>query len=140
MSQPWDGMCSTQRLHELHAGALEKFGGAAGMRDPNCPEGTLGNAWSACQYSEIGESLPHLAFAAYGIYYFVRNHCFADGNKRAGWLVMSEALASMDLEVSATTDEAVEFVTRIAEGKLKVEDVLKWIEPRLVSIPRLPRA
>lgn len=125
---------------ELHEHGLQKYGGAAGFKDPDCPEGSLAAAWNACEYGEIGDSLPHIVFAAYALYYLVKNHCFTDGNKRIGWLVMAETLATADLEVAATDDEAIEFVLKVASGDTKIEGVIKWVQSRVVPMATSPRS
>jgi death on curing protein len=138
---PWDGLCSLDRLLELHARGLREHKGAAGIRDLGCPEGTLGNAWSGAEYSEIGESLPHLVFASYLLYYFATKQCFIDGNKRIAWLTMSEVLASVNLEVNATTDEAYAFCIAVANKQVRdVHSVVMWVSARLRELQPLPAA
>jgi death on curing protein len=134
----WDGLCSLDRLLELHDRGLREHKGAAGIRDPGCPEGTLGNSWTAAEYSEVGESLPHLVFACYLLYYFATKQCFVDGNKRIAWLAMSEVLASVNLEVNATTDETYGFCMAVANRQVRdVHAVVSWVSSRLRELQPL---
>jgi death on curing protein len=68
-------------VREIHAGAIERFGGSDAVRDM----ALLESAVAAPQASFGGKSpyqdLPELA-AAY-LFYLCRNHPFLDGNKRA---------------------------------------------------------
>jgi death-on-curing protein len=68
-------------VREIHAAAIERFGGSNGLRDL----ALLESAVAAPQASFGGKSpyrdLPELA-AAY-LFYLCRNHPFVDGNKRA---------------------------------------------------------
>ncbi len=68
-------------VREIHAAAIEKFGGSDGLRDL----ALLESAVAAPQATFGGQSpyrdLPELA-AAY-LFYLCRNHPFVDGNKRA---------------------------------------------------------
>jgi death-on-curing protein len=68
-------------VREIHAEAIEAFGGSEGVRDMVLLE----SAVAAPQASFGGKSpykdLPEVA-AAY-LYYLCRNHPFIDGNKRA---------------------------------------------------------
>jgi len=68
-------------VREIHAGAIERFGGSDGVRDM----ALLESAVAAPQASFGGQSpyqdLPEVA-AAY-LFYLCQNHPFLDGNKRA---------------------------------------------------------
>jgi death-on-curing protein len=68
-------------VREIHAAAIESFGGSDGVRDVSLLE----SAVAAPQASFGGQSpyhdLPEVA-AAY-LFYLCRNHPFIDGNKRA---------------------------------------------------------
>ena len=97
VKRPWDELCSEERLLALHTRGLREHNGPPGVRDPGCPEGTLGSAWTALGYDDIGESQPHLIFACYLLYYFATKQCFVDGNKRIAWVSMSEVLACIGL-------------------------------------------
>ncbi len=67
---------------EIHAAAIDAFGGLRGIRD----RGLLESAIGATQATAFGQSvfadLPEIA-AAY-LFYLCRNHPFIDGNKRVG--------------------------------------------------------
>ncbi|HYO69950.1 MAG TPA: Fic family protein [Archangium sp.] len=135
---PWDELCSLERLMALHARGIQEFGGRIGLIDPGCPEGTLGAAWNAVEYGEVGNSLPHLVFACYLLYYFATKQCFADGNKRIAWASMSEVLASIGLEVGAGTDEAYAFALDVAKGLLSPSQIVQWVSRRLRAIGSPP--
>jgi death-on-curing protein len=129
---PYDDLCSLGRLLALHDRALQMHPGPQGVLNPGCPEGTLGNAWNAVSYDEIGDSLPQLVFGAYVLYYFATNQCFVEGNKRTGWLAFAEVLATLGLEVEATQAEVIQFVFDIANKKVPdVLGIVKWASPRL---------
>lgn len=129
-----------ERLLALHAEAIKAFGGVQGLVDPGCPDATLGAAWTAVGYDEIGESLPHLVFAARSLYYFATKQCFADGNKRVAWLAMCETLSRIGLEVDASSDEAIAFVQSVARKETKYEAVFDWISRRVRAVESQPSA
>lgn len=67
-------------VREIHAAALEGFGGADGVREPSllesavaAPQVTIGGYSSFADLAEVA--------AAY-LFYLCRNHPFLDGNKR----------------------------------------------------------
>ncbi len=139
--QPYDDMCSLARLRALHDRALTiGDGGSAGIIDKGCEEGTLGAAWMAAGYDEIGQSQPHLVFGSYLLYYFATKQCFADANKRTAWLALGEVLATIGLEVKATDEEAIKFVKDVANKVVPdVHSVVKWVAERLQEL-RKPEA
>ncbi len=65
---------------EIHAEAIERFGGSTGLREP----ALLESAVAAPQASWAGQS-PYadiVEIAAAYLFYLCRNHPFVDGNKR----------------------------------------------------------
>jgi len=132
----FDAMCSLERLMALHARGLREHRGLDGVRDPGCPEGTLGSAKLAVSYDELGESHPHLLFGCYLLYYFATKQCFVDGNKRIAWTSLCEVLGTIDLTIDASAEEAYAFVIGIAEGRTRdIEAVVDWVSKRLKSLP-----
>jgi prophage maintenance system killer protein len=102
------------------------------VREAECPEATLGAAWSADEYSRPPEAQPGFLFSVYLLYYFTTKQCFNDGNKRVAWASMSEALARLDLEIDATDEEAEAFVLDIAERRINsIATVAAWVTARL---------
>src|ERR1035438_5024065 len=67
-------------VREIHAEALAKFGGSAGVREP----ALLESAVAAPQASFAGKSVyaDMAEIAAAYLFYLCRNHPFIDGNKR----------------------------------------------------------
>jgi death-on-curing protein len=70
-------------VKEIHAAALEGFGGAEGLREPSllesavaAPQVTIGGYSPFADQSEVA--------AAY-LFYLCRNHPFLDGNKRTAF-------------------------------------------------------
>ena len=135
-AEPWAHLCSLARIDALHLESVALFGGSAGVRDPGCPEATLGNAWNACGYAEIEESLEHVAFAVYLLYYFATKQCFADGNKRIAWLSMCEVLSKLDLEVQCSDSEGIDLVFALANKKASLQDAMTWVVDRLGPISK----
>jgi len=125
------------RVLELHRQGVERYGGLVGAPREGCVEGALGNAMTAEYYRESGDNdVSGLVFAACSLMYLVSSHCFGDGNKRVGWLVMTDVLAKLRLTVNATQDEAEAFVLQIARGDLKDRrKIVQWVAERLQAAP-----
>ncbi len=136
---PWTLLNSVE-LVAMHDRAIVQYGGLAGLAQPKCPNKTIAAAWSAELYAEA--STPGLNFAGHLLFYFSRNHCFNDGNKRAGWLSCLRALERFDLTLGASQEEAEAFVGDIASGREgSIRDagqVVQWIAERLIELPSAP--
>lgn len=137
-AQPWAHLVDKARVIELHAKAIERYGGLKTEPKEGCVEGSLGNAWTAESYEEGSDhGMAGLTFAACALLYLATNHCFGDGNKRVSWSTLADILAKLGLSIDATQDEAEAFVTQIAEGRLRERpQIICWIAERLVASPQ----
>jgi death on curing protein len=109
-----------EEILALHAEQIERYGGAAGVRDL----GLLESAAAAPEASFGGEylhgTLPEMA-AAY-LYHLAQNHAFVDGNKRIGAAAMFMFLFLNDLDLVCDEDELVVLTMSVAKGeKTKAE-------------------
>ena len=112
---------SLAEVLELHSAALERHGGAEGVRDANLLESAL-----AQPIASFGGQLLHadlfLMAAAY-LFHLVKNHPFVDGNKRTG---LAAALAFLDVNgvtIDRGTHELFEMTIGVAEGRLTKDDI-----------------
>lgn len=118
----------TLLIHEL---AIEKFGGAVGVRDLSLLESAIQRPYSTFDQQEL---YPNPATKASSIIEsIVKNHPFADGNKRTGYILMRLLLLKSNLDINATENEKYEFVIKIAEGKLDFDEIKSWIEDKLIK-------
>ncbi len=70
--------------------------------------------------------LPELAASyAYGI---VRNHPFADGNKRVGLIVAGTFLCLNGWELNASEVDAANIFFQLADGKVSEKELADWFE------------
>ncbi len=106
-----------------HSRELQIFGGAPGVRDDGALESALGRPLNKWQYENA--EFPELAAAyAFGI---VRNHPFADGNKRAGFLAMFAFLLLNKIEFAPDPAEAAAIILGIAAGEINETGLARWI-------------
>ncbi|WP_143096913.1 hypothetical protein [Myxococcus fulvus] len=130
-----------ERLKELNARALRRSAQPIhpGQSHFDDAEATLGNAWTATMYDVAGEEMPEIVFGSYVLYYFATKQVFPDANKRTGWYAFLDVLATIDVTVNASDDEAAKFVMDIANKVIAdVEGIVGWVMPRLVELKRTP--
>jgi death-on-curing protein len=115
-----------ERLHTLQ---IQRFGGAAGLRDENAFESALSRPVNKAVYG--CEDIFELA-AAY-LYGLAKNHAFVDGNKRIA--VVAAAVFLMENGFEIATDDATlyTFVLAVAAGEIDEEGATRFL--RDVSIP-----
>ncbi len=136
---PWENLLPVQTVLALHAEGIRLHGGDLGDPKQGCVEQSLGNAYTAEQYSQTDDSEGGLCFAGYVLFYLASNHCFTDGNKRIAWSSAMRILLISGLTVEATDEEAVEFCLRIADSTRedKITDgieVVEWLAERLFPV------
>lgn len=61
----------------------------------------------------------------------VRNHGFADGNKRTAWFVSAYFLVRSGYLYTCTQKEIVEVVLAVAIMKIHFEDLVEWFSTRI---------
>ncbi len=106
----------------LHAESLAEHGGHAGVVDEGLLESALARPQQVFTASS-GRARLAAAYAA-GL---VRDHPFADGNKRAAFLAAGLFLELNGFRLSVNQVEATRAVLALAAGEMKEEDFASWI-------------
>jgi len=110
----------------MHDEALREHGGPEGVRDLGLLESALARPKNLFAYVEQIPSLTRSAAAyAKGI---VANHPFADGNKRAAFIVSLTFLRLNGLVVTAPKEDRVITFWSLADGSLSEEQLTLWFE------------
>jgi death-on-curing protein len=111
-------------LH-MHREAILRYGGLDGVRD----QGTIEAALARPQLCIGGyDAFPtmYLKAAAY-LDSFARNHAFADGNKRIGYMSAGLFLSKNEISLEAPTGEAEAFVLDVVSSSPPIENIAGWI-------------
>ena len=124
----WD-FPGVDEVIELQRLALGRHGGAASAPKEGCIERSIAGAVNASLYASTdgGEEPDLLLAAAHLLFYIAKNHCFADGNKRAAWSAMVRALDMNGIRINADPAGAADLVEGVASGARTVRDVLFWL-------------
>lgn len=115
-------------VYAIHDAQLAEHGGLPGLRDESGLESALARPRNKAAYGEADAAALAAAYA-YGL---VRNHPFADGNKRTGWVVARLFLADNGFRLQFDPAEAVRMVEALAAGKLSEAEVAVWLRERIV--------
>lgn len=125
---------SVERLRELHAVGLARWGGRDGEREPDCLEASVGLAETSLCYHQA-EIDSAVIYACYLLRNIAGRHCMVDGNKRLAWAALCESLALLGLTVGAEWDEAGDFIEhRVVVGHCSVQEIVEWVAARIVAL------
>ncbi len=110
---------------------LSEHGGVPGLRDRGLLESALARPQQLLHYRSESK-LQQLA-AAYmcGV---IRNHPFADGNKRTGFVLGTLFVLRNGQRLRAPQPEAANIILDVAAGTLDEERLSTWIESHLVPV------
>jgi len=111
----------------VHDRQIAEHGGLAGVRDAGAVESALARPRHLAAYGEPDASALAAAYA-FGI---ARNHGFADGNKRAAWIVARVFLANNGCPLAFDKADAIQVVEALAAGRVSEEDMAAWFRARL---------
>jgi death-on-curing protein len=114
---------------ELYRRAMQRTGGAVGIRDLNLLESSLAQPRMTFGRRELYPTLIDKA-SALG-FSLIQNHPFLDGNKRIGHAAMETFLVLNGFEIEASVDEQEELVLKIASGKMNREGLAAWLQGHL---------
>lgn len=116
---------SKRQVLLLHKQLISETGGLPGLRD----EGLLESALEAPFQSFGGEELyPSIQQKAARLGYgLIKNHPFADGNKRIGTHTMLVFLALNGIELDYTQEELENIILKIAASEVQAEALLQWL-------------
>ena len=123
MREPvWIGVLEALVLHDMQ---LVTFGGAAGVRDVGLLESALARPRNLLAYGKKKPSLARLAAAyAFGI---IKNHPFADGNKRTALVIAFAFLDVNCIEINASEEDAYRMFMDLPSGRVSEEELAHWM-------------
>lgn len=117
---------SLAEVLDLHRSVIDRWGGAAGIRDL----GALESALAQPRQSFAGQDLyPTLTSKAAALCFsLVLNHPFIDGNKRIGHAAMETFLILNGYELDAIIDEQERVMLDLAAGNLSRNIFEEWVQ------------
>ena len=119
-----------EQVLRTHTRVVEQSGGDPGVRDLGLLESAVAQPRAGFGgkdlYPELADKAAALAFS------LVKNHPFADGNKRTGYAAMMMFLSRNGYTIEAPIDERETIFLRLAAGDLDRDGFLAWVRDRIV--------
>jgi death on curing protein len=119
-----------EQVLRTHLRVVEQSGGDPGVRDLGLLESAVAQPRAAFGgkdfYPELAQKAVALAFS------LVKNHPFADGNKRTGYAAMKMFLSRNGHTIEAPLDERESIFVQLASGQLDRDRFLAWVRERIV--------
>jgi death-on-curing protein len=109
----------------IHQDQVNRYGGAAGIRDIDLLKSALGMPQATFGGQFLHTNIYEMA-AAY-LFHLVKNHPFNDGNKRTGAVAALVFLTLNGFDFDAPEDDFAEMVLDVAGGELDKADVTAFI-------------
>jgi death on curing protein len=105
----------------IHADQIERYGGAAGLRDPGLMEAALFRPQTG-YYADIVEEAAALWESLF------QSHAFIDGNKRTAFAATYTFLAINNVELRASADDTYAFIAGLYErNAFRFDSLVKWL-------------
>lgn len=114
-------------LYAVHDRQIAEHGGALGVLDAARLEAALARPKNLAAYDSPDAS----ALAACYAYGLIRNHAFADGNKRTAWVAARLFLADNGCHLHFEPVDAVRAMESAAAGTMTEEELAAWFRSRV---------
>lgn len=124
-------MFTIEQILKIHSNLIEETGGTDGLRDKALLESAIAAPFASYAGVELFPTIEEKAARlGYGI---ISNHPFIDGNKRIGIHLMLLFLLVNGIVLEYEQKELVDLTLGIAEGTVKIKNVIDWIYDKAVD-------
>lgn len=120
---------SKEQALAVHSTTVDRFGGAAGIRD----EGLLDSAL-ARPFASFGgnDAFPNdISKACALCHVIISNHPFIDGNKRAGAAILGMTLCANGMQFKPRHVEFNAAMIGVAADDVSLESLTKWVKSQV---------
>lgn len=113
----------------IHEDQLKRHGGMPGVRDEGLLESALAQPFASFDGNDLYPTVSEKA-ARYG-FGIIKNHPFADGNKRTGTALIIAFLRGNGIVFKPRTEDFYNAIIAVADGTLSYEGLVAWINEQL---------
>ena len=114
-------------LYAIHDRQIAEHGGLDGIRDLGAIESALARPQTLAAYQRLDAAAIAAAYA-FGI---IRNHGFADGNKRTGWIAARLFLADNGFRLTFDKQDAVRTMEAVAASEMPEDLLADWLRRQI---------
>ena len=118
-------MISFEEAIQIHELLIQKFGGSAGLRDPEALKSALTRPYQTFEEQDLYPTQEEKSAAV--LESIISNHPFLDGNKRLGFVLMKLILLEAGLSIKASHDDVYNFIIEVAKGGHDINSITNWI-------------
>ncbi|MEP4533487.1 MAG: type II toxin-antitoxin system death-on-curing family toxin [Cyclobacteriaceae bacterium] len=119
-------MISEKEVLEIHNILIERFGGANGVRDKELLDSALNRPYQTFDGKPLYPRPIDKAAAI--LESIVKNHPFADGNKRTGYVLARLLLLKEGQDIYAEQEQKYQFVILVSTGEVSFDEIREWFE------------
>ncbi len=117
-------MITLAEVVQLHKNSIDDFGGSPGIRDINLLKSAVLKPFQSFEDAELYPSVFEKTAAIFES--LIKNHPFADGNKRTGFLAAYALLYKNRFELIASKEKAHDFVIQVSSSSISFEVIVIW--------------
>jgi len=107
----------------IHDEQIAEHGGLSGVRDANLLDSAMARAQNAYAYGETEICALASLYAAC----IIKNHPFADGNKRTGFVACELFLMANGLHLVASDEECIAMTLALAASEADADAYAAWL-------------
>ncbi len=115
-----------------HEKLVERYGGAKGVRDVSALDAALNRPFATFGGQDLYVKATQKAAAI--LESIVVNHSFIDGNKRTCYALARIILLESGFVLREDSEEKIDMVLAVAQGKMDTEEITEWLEKRAEKI------
>ena len=123
---------SVEIVREIHAEAIQRFGGSDGVRDLTLLESAVAAPQAGCGGKSAYQDLPEVAAAC--LYFLCQNHPFIDGNKRTALGACLVFLRLNGLQPKADGPEWEELTLAVATSRIDRDEATRRLRRLIVTV------
>jgi len=116
---------SKEEVLVIHAAAIERFGGLAGLRDEGLLDSALAQPFQTFDGADLYPSAIDKACRyAFGI---ISDHPFIDGNKRTGAALLGTYLRMSGIDFRPEHAVFLKAMLGVADGSVSYDALVEWV-------------
>ncbi|NMW85409.1 type II toxin-antitoxin system death-on-curing family toxin [Peptoniphilus sp. AGMB00490] len=120
---------SVKEVIKIQEKLIKRYGGSYGIREMNLLNSSIESVFQTFDGEEL---YPNILDKIIQISYsLIKNHCFIDGNKRIGIMILLYLLEINEVKHNLTNEDLIEIGLKVASGEMDKTNFKKIIEDNI---------